>query len=60
MNKQKTLAERLGKMKSSIQENKHILSGEFPDDITTVGNPKFIAEQNVDDVDYKKRSEENE
>jgi len=60
MNKKKTLAERLGKMKSSIQENKHLLGGEFPDDITTVGDPKFIAEQNVDDVEYKKGSDEDE
>ena len=45
MNKKASYTERLKKMKQSIEENKEILNEDFPDDITTIGNPKFIKDE---------------
>lgn len=39
------------KMKESIKDNKDILEGHFPDDITTTGNPELIGEKDESGLD---------
>ena len=38
----KSYQDRLKKMKESINKNKDILDSDFPDDVTTSGNPELL------------------
>lgn len=42
MSTKKDYTERFKKMKSSIEDNKHILVTEFPDDVEITGNPELL------------------
>lgn len=55
MNSKKTYAERLKKMKESIEKNKDLLDQEFPDDVTTTGSADLIRHKDTD----KNSTEEN-
>jgi hypothetical protein len=56
MSTDKTYAERLKRMKESIEKNKEILDGHFPDDVTTIGSPDLIRSN--DESDSNQNSEE--
>ncbi len=56
MNTDKSYAERLKRMKKSIEKNKEILDDQFPDEVTTIGSPDLIHSN--EDSDSNQNSEE--
>jgi hypothetical protein len=46
MSRSKSFTERLKNMKESIEKNKDLLKKNFPDDVTTTGNPDLVREKN--------------
>lgn len=51
--------ERLKKMRKTLEENKHILDSEFPDDVTHTGSPDHInKEQEEMDGDIEDEPDE--
>ena len=49
MSKNKSYTERLKKMKESIEKNKELLNEQFPDDVTTTGNPDLVRDKSEDE-----------
>lgn len=48
--KQKSYQDRQKRMKDSIEKNKEILDSDFPDDVTTIGNPDLL-EKSDDEIE---------
>lgn len=51
MSRNKSFTERLKKMKESIEKNKDLLNQNFPDDVTTTGNPDLIRNRTKTESD---------
>ena len=60
MSRNKSYTERLKSMKESIEKNKDILKQNFPDDVTTIGNPDLIRDKENLDPDNNADGDGNE
>lgn len=60
MSRNKSFNERLKNMKESIEKNKDLLNKNFPDDVTTTGNPDLIRDKDKCNADNTKGDDDEE
>lgn len=60
MSEPKSYTERLKNMRESIEKNNELLKENFPDNVTTTGNPDLIRDKNKVNHDYHTESADNE
>jgi hypothetical protein len=60
MSRNKSFTERLKNMKESIEKNKDLLNQNFPDDVTTTGNPDLIRDKDKSNPENNSEGDDDE